>query len=101
MKVANPGGAVFWKAGLRGDHRDLDTPLPGLRLTGRAILERLGRAVAALGLPHPLHVHTANLGLPGNWRTLLETMRTSICTSYAPWRYAPLLPRPCPRSLGW
>jgi formylmethanofuran dehydrogenase subunit A len=27
-------------------------------------------------LPHPLHVHTANLGLPGNWRTLLETMRT-------------------------
>jgi formylmethanofuran dehydrogenase subunit A len=32
--------------------------------------------VQAVGLPHPLHVHTANLGLPGNWRTLLETMRT-------------------------
>jgi formylmethanofuran dehydrogenase subunit A len=76
VKVANPGGSVFWKAGLRGDHRDLDTPLPGMRLTGRILLERLARAVAALGLPHPLHVHTANLGLPGNWRTLLETMRT-------------------------
>ena len=76
VKVANPGGTVFWKHGLRGDHRDLDTPLPGLTLTGRTLLERLARAVQAVGLPHPLHVHTANLGLPGNWRTLLETMRT-------------------------
>ena len=76
VKVANPGGAVFWKRGRRGDHRDLDTPLPGMTLTGRTLLERLARAVAAIRLPHPLHVHTANLGLPGNWRTLLETMRT-------------------------
>ncbi len=76
VKVANPGGPAFWKRGRRGDHRDLDTPLPGLALTGRTLLERLARAVQALRLPHPLHVHTANLGLPGNWRTLLETMRT-------------------------
>jgi formylmethanofuran dehydrogenase subunit A len=75
VKVANPGGPVFWKRG-RGDHRDLDTPLPGMSLTGRTLLERLARAVRSIGLPHPLHVHTANLGLPGNWRTLLETMRT-------------------------
>ncbi|MFM8805239.1 MAG: formylmethanofuran dehydrogenase subunit A [Planctomycetia bacterium] len=75
VKVANPGGPAFWKRG-RGDHRDLDTPLPGMTLTGRTLLERLARAVQAVGLPHPLHVHTANLGLPGNWRTLLETMRT-------------------------
>jgi formylmethanofuran dehydrogenase subunit A len=40
------------------------------------MLERLADSVAALDLPHPLHIHTANLGLPGNWRTLLETMRT-------------------------
>jgi len=76
VKVANPGGPAFWKRGRRGDHRDLDTPLPGMTLTGRRLLERLARAVQALRLPHPLHVHTANLGLPGNWRTLLETMRT-------------------------
>jgi formylmethanofuran dehydrogenase subunit A len=76
VKVANPGGPAFWKHGRRGDHRDLDTPLPGMALTGRKLLERLARAVQAVGLPHPLHVHTANLGLPGNWRTLLETMRT-------------------------
>jgi formylmethanofuran dehydrogenase subunit A len=77
VKVANPGGAAFWKHGRRGDHHDLDTPLPDRpAVTPRLLLERLADAVAAVGLPHPLHVHTANLGLPGNWRTLLETMRT-------------------------
>jgi formylmethanofuran dehydrogenase subunit A len=76
VKVANPGGPAFWKRGRRGDHRDLDTPLPGMKVTGRLVLERLARAVQALGLPHPLHIHTANLGLPGNWRTLVETMRS-------------------------
>jgi formylmethanofuran dehydrogenase subunit A len=77
VKVANPGGADFWKHGRRGDHHDLDTPLPGRGpLTPRLVLERLAEAVGTLGLPHPLHVHTANLGLPGNWRTMLETMRS-------------------------
>ena len=77
VKVANPGGAVFWKRGLRGDHHDLDTPLPDHDdLTPRTMLTRLAAAVATLDLPHPLHVHTANLGLPGNWRTLAETIRT-------------------------
>ena len=76
VKVANPGGPAFWKRGRRGDHHDLDTPLPGESLTPRVLLERLAEAVTDLGLPHPLHVHTANLGLPGNWRTLLETMRS-------------------------
>ncbi|MFM8735071.1 MAG: formylmethanofuran dehydrogenase subunit A [Pirellulales bacterium] len=75
VKVANPGGPAFWRHG-RGDHHDLDTPLPGRRVTPRLVLERLADAVRELGLPHPLHVHTANLGLPGNWRTLLETMRS-------------------------
>jgi len=76
VKVANPGGPAFWKRGRRGDHHDLDTSLPGESLTPRVLLERLASAVGELGLPHPLHVHTANLGLPGNWRTLLETMKS-------------------------
>jgi formylmethanofuran dehydrogenase subunit A len=76
VKVANPGGPEFWKYGRRGDHHDLDTSLPRHPLTPRVLLERLARVVQSLGLPHPLHVHTANLGLPGNWRTMLETMRT-------------------------
>jgi formylmethanofuran dehydrogenase subunit A len=89
VKVANPGGPAFWKHGRdadlrrlargRGDHHDLDTPLPGhASLTPRLVLDRLAAAVDALDLPHPLHVHTANLGLPGNWRSLHETMRTFV-----------------------
>jgi len=79
VKVANPGGPAFWKRGRRGDHHDLDTPLPDLAsLTPRTLLARLAAAVESLGLPHPLHVHTANLGLPGNWRSLHETMRTFV-----------------------
>jgi len=74
VKVANPGGAAFWRHA-RGDHHDLDTPLPGRALTPRVMLQRLAEAVETIGLPHPLHVHTANLGLPGNAQTLLETMR--------------------------
>jgi len=80
VKVANPGGPAFWRdaerARGRGDHHDLDSAVPGLDVTPRLLLERLADAVRDLGLPHPLHVHTANLGLPGNWRTLLETMRS-------------------------
>ena len=75
VKVANPGGNRFWKAGRRGDQRDLHEPLPGLNLSGREMLARLAQAVSDLGLPHRLHVHTINLGLPGNWRTTLETMK--------------------------
>jgi formylmethanofuran dehydrogenase subunit A len=77
VKVANPGGPAFWKHGRRGDHHDLDAALPDRpALTPRLVLERLAEAVDTLALPHPLHVHTANLGLPGNWRTMLETMRS-------------------------
>lgn len=75
VKVANPGGRVWWKRGRRGDHRDLDEQVPEVGLSGRQLLERLREAVEAAALPHPLHVHTVNLGLPGNWRSTLETMR--------------------------
>ena len=75
VKVANPGGAAFWKDS-RGDHHDLDTPLPGRTLTSRKLLERLAVGVQAAALPHSLHIHTSHLGLPGNWRTLFETMQT-------------------------
>jgi formylmethanofuran dehydrogenase subunit A len=76
VKIANPGGSRCWKAGRRGDHRDLDDLLPGSNLSGRRMLQRLATTIERLGLPHPLHVHTINLGLPGNWRSTLETMQS-------------------------
>jgi formylmethanofuran dehydrogenase subunit A len=40
------------------------------------VIEAIGGAVDELGLPHPVHVHANNLGIPGNADTTLDTMRT-------------------------
>jgi formylmethanofuran dehydrogenase subunit A len=48
----------------------------GFGVTPRQVIEAIGGAVDELGLPHPVHVHANNLGVPGNIDTTLETMRT-------------------------
>jgi formylmethanofuran dehydrogenase subunit A len=73
-KVVNPGGVELWKRGLRGP-LDLDAPVGSATVTPRAILETIVDASVALGLPHPAHVHCNNLGVPGNVRTTIESMR--------------------------
>ena len=73
IKVVNPGGIEAWKSGQR-NLTGIDEPLAGRRATPRAILETLTDAANALRLPHALHIHCNNLGVPGNARTTLETM---------------------------
>jgi formylmethanofuran dehydrogenase subunit A len=74
IKIVNPGGVELWKRGAR-ERTDLDTPVGSTRVTPRAILETLADAAEALGLPHPVHVHCNNLGVPGNAATTLASMR--------------------------
>jgi formylmethanofuran dehydrogenase subunit A len=72
VKVVNPGGVEAWKS-----HRltpGLDDVLPGRDLTPRQILTAVARGADELRLPHPMHLHCAGLGLPGNAATTLETM---------------------------
>jgi formylmethanofuran dehydrogenase subunit A len=38
------------------------------------ILESLCKASQQIGLPHPVHLHSLNLGLPGNTATTIETL---------------------------
>ena len=54
----------------------LDDRVPGFDTTPREIMHAVARAGNRLKLPHAVHIHTANLGLPGNWTTTLETMQT-------------------------
>jgi formylmethanofuran dehydrogenase subunit A len=75
VKLVNPGGVEPWKQS-NGNLHTLDDPVPGHGVTPRQILEAIGGAVNELGLPHPVHVHANNLGVPGNADTTLETMRT-------------------------
>jgi len=72
VKVVNAGGISAFK--FNGRKLDLDEAGPHYRVTPRQILHTLARAVHDLGVPHPLHVHGCNLGLPGNFETTLKTM---------------------------
>ncbi len=73
VKVVNPGGVESWK--WNQSSVGLDTAVPPFGVTPRQILVELVDAVEELHLPHPLHLHSNHLGMPGNVQTTLETMR--------------------------
>jgi len=73
VKVVNPGGVAAWKRG--GSVTRLDDVVPGLDVAPRGIVAAIAGAVDELGLPHPMHIHCNDLGMPGNSATTLETMR--------------------------
>ncbi|HEX4131487.1 MAG TPA: formylmethanofuran dehydrogenase subunit A [Pirellulales bacterium] len=73
-KLVNPGGVEVWK-GSAGNVHGLDDVVEAYSVTPRQIVTGVTLAANQLGLPHPVHIHANNLGLPGNWTTTLETMR--------------------------
>ena len=73
--LVNPGGVEVWKSRASGNVEGLDENVDSYNITPRDIIRGVARAVDELGLPHPVHIHANNLGLPGNWTTTLETMR--------------------------
>lgn len=73
VKVVNPGGVAAWKGGTAIS--GLDEPVAAGGVTPRGIARAIAGAVDALALPHPMHIHCNNLGVPGNAATTLATMR--------------------------
>src|SRR5437773_212138 len=73
MKLVNPGGVEVWKEG-GGNVSGLDSPVEMFDVTPRQIITALAQTAMDLGLPHPVHIHCNNLGLPGNWTTTRATM---------------------------
>jgi len=73
IKVVNPGGLEAWGFG-RNVH-SIDDPVPNFGLTPREIIRGLCKVNKLLNLPHTIHVHTNNLGVPGNYITTLETLK--------------------------
>jgi formylmethanofuran dehydrogenase subunit A len=71
VKIVNPGGIAAFKH--NGRKLDLDEAAP-YGVTPRAVLTALADAVGRLGVPHPIHVHGCNLGVPGNATTTLATI---------------------------
>jgi len=74
VKLVNPGGVERYKQD-NGNVHSLDDDVAGWGVTPRQVLEAIGGTVDDLGLPHPVHVHANNLGVPGNADTTLDTMR--------------------------
>lgn len=72
LKVINAGGANAFKSNVR--QFGLDDIVPDYGVSSRQILQTLQTAVCQLGVPHPVHVHCNNLGIPGNVETIVETM---------------------------
>jgi len=75
LKVVNPGGVEIWKGGDSRHATGLDTPVTDFDVTPRQIVTAIAQTADDLGLPHPVHVHCNQLGIPGNWTTTLETMK--------------------------
>ena len=72
IKVVNPGGINAFKFNQR--KLDLDEKNSHYNISPRTILQTLAKSVYELGIPHPLHVHGCNLGVPGNLDTTLDTI---------------------------
>jgi len=73
IKIVNPGGLEAW--GFGGNVKSLDDQIPYFCITPREIIRGLCKVNRLLNLPHTIHVHTNNLGKPGNYITALETMK--------------------------
>jgi formylmethanofuran dehydrogenase subunit A len=72
VKIVNPGGVENWKWGKNVG--SLDDLVYNFEVTPRQIITSLARANEELGLPHTIHLHCNNLGVPGNYETTIETM---------------------------
>lgn len=84
IKLVNPGGLEAW--GFGGNVHSIDDPIPYFNITPREIIRGLCKVNKLLNLPHTIHVHTNNLGKPGNYVTALETMKCveDLANGYKP-----------------
>jgi formylmethanofuran dehydrogenase subunit A len=75
IKAVNPGGVAAFKENIR--RFNLDDIVPEYGVSARSIGAQLRTALLNLGVPHPLHLHTCNLGLPGSADTALATINAA------------------------
>src|SRR5512136_2722890 len=84
IKIVNPGGLESW--GFGHNVQCIDDEVPNFCITPREIICGLAKVNKMLNLPHTIHLHTNNLGIPGNYACTLCTMRAleSVATDDKP-----------------
>jgi len=75
IKVVNPGGINAFKFNQRS--LDVDEKSKHYEITPREIVTKLARSIHDLGVPHPLHIHCSNLGIPGNYHSTIKTIKAA------------------------
>jgi formylmethanofuran dehydrogenase subunit A len=80
IKIVNPGGLESW--GFGHNVHSIDDQVANFCITPREIICGLSKVNALLNLPHSIHLHTNNLGLPGNYTTTLDTMKALESVPY-------------------
>lgn len=75
VKVVNPGGISAFRFNQRS--LDVDQEHCVFGVSPRDVVRRLSASAQRIGLPHPLHVHASNLGVPGNVRCTIATLQAS------------------------
>lgn len=73
LKIVNPGGLESW--GFGTNVQCIDDQVPNFCISPRDIIVGLAKVNKMLNLPHAIHLHTNNLGLPGNYACTLCSMR--------------------------
>ena len=72
IKCVNPGGSEAWGWGM--NVHGYDDKAPYFDVTSREVVRALAKANEKLGLPHSIHIHTNDLGHPGNVPTTIATL---------------------------
>jgi formylmethanofuran dehydrogenase subunit A len=73
IKIVNPGGSEAW--GWGENCTTVNDPVPYFDITPTEIVKGLLTANEKMGLPHSIHIHSNNLGNPGNYETTLDTLK--------------------------
>src|SRR5688572_13109252 len=64
-KIVNPGGVEVWKHHASGNVDGIDSNVDHFNISPRQIITSLAQAAHDLRLPHPVHIHCNQLGMPG------------------------------------
>jgi len=75
IKMVNPGGTEAWA--WRSNVKDLNDPVPNFDITPAELIRGLATVNEMLKLPHSIHVHTNQLGVPGNFEITLGSFNTA------------------------
>ena len=73
IKCVNPGGSEAWGWGL--NCVTINDPVPYFEITPKEIVDGLITTNEYMKLPHCVHLHSNNLGNPGNYTTTLDSLK--------------------------